>query len=352
MNHPEARPMDESLLRRTAIRIVKEPAGLYGMPEIRFDADFYCRKLEDPAFCYETEAEYVVYAEHTRLTDACLVRCEIPKDARWRARAILLEGRRLPFRETEDRIDFTFDIGGLAGRTRTLYTHTLINEPGLTLRVEQNDPGRVAGAYRGEPYPDAQIRAAQHYVFAAREVLRALHVPQYLAQTGLGYVLLLCFETCNELHSDYPPHWHLIFRWPNHCGSQAPHIYLDEAGRMTHALVSVDLIPHVRYDYRPGEWCRLVDMYGRELLRFRITEAGGMAFSRPDCPVYTLSPYGEDGVTVACEGETVCRIAVRNDEARGQLEIRGEAAMGAAWQEEITYDPLLGTVLTHTSTRN
>ena len=76
MNHPEARPMDESLLRRTAIRIVKEPAGLYGMPEIRFDADFYCRKLEDPAFCYETEAEYVVYAEHMRLTDACLVRCE------------------------------------------------------------------------------------------------------------------------------------------------------------------------------------------------------------------------------------------------------------------------------------
>ncbi len=121
---------------------------------------------------------------------------------------------------------------------------------------------------------------------------------------------------------------------------------------MTHALLSVDLIPHVRYDYQPGEWCRLVDMYGRELLRFRLTEAGGMAFSRPDCPVYTLSPYGEDGVTVTCEGETVCRIAVRNDEARGQLEIRGEAAMGAAWQEEITYDPLLGTVLTHTSTRN
>ena len=58
------RPIEESLLRKTAIRIVKDKPGLYGIPELCYSADFYCVPLTEPKYCYETEDEFVLYVEH------------------------------------------------------------------------------------------------------------------------------------------------------------------------------------------------------------------------------------------------------------------------------------------------
>ncbi len=342
------RPHEESLLRKTALRIVKSKPGIFGMPKIEFDADFYCRKLEDVKYYYETELEFVIYVEHLELVDACIVKAEILKDEQWEIRDILCEGRHILFEEVEGKYVFYFEISGLTGKTRTLYIHTLVKEPGLTLRIEQNDPGRCAGVYRNEEYPEKQICAAQHYAFAMREMLRLLQIPQYLSQSGLGYILLLGFETNNEEHGDYPPHWHMIHRWPTYCGSQAPHIYLDNHGRMTHNLMCIDRIPHVRHDYLPEDWCSFVDMYGREIMQCKVNQDGGMSVRRENHPIYTISPYTEKGIELFCEKDNIGVIQVRNDVKNGRLEVIRNSFDSNPLSEVILYDPLNGSILEHT----
>lgn len=346
-NHCE-RPGDETLLRKTAIRIVKDKAGFYGIPEIHFDADFYCVGMEEPAWRYETEDEFVFYVEHMCLKDACLVTASLEADPRWKPAAVLCEGRRLEIRQDGDKIQFPFEISGLTGKTRTLFVHTILREPGLTIRIEQNSEGRRAGVYRREAYPAVQIEAASHYIFAMREILKLLDVPQYLSQEGLGYILLLSFETCNELHGDWPPHWHFIFRWPDHCGSQAPHIYLDEQGRMIHNIMYIDMIPNVQYTYEPGVWCPFVDRYGRNLLRLRIEADGGMSVTREGRRVYTMSPYTPSGVTVTENGRLVGSVQVENDVRRGCMQVHWRNGNQGDWSETIDYDPLTGVMTKRT----
>ena len=53
------RPKDESLLRVTALRIVKDRQGFFGIPQVAYSADFYCKALTEPKYLYETEEEFV-----------------------------------------------------------------------------------------------------------------------------------------------------------------------------------------------------------------------------------------------------------------------------------------------------
>ncbi|MFR2700780.1 MAG: hypothetical protein ACLS98_11705 [Anaerobutyricum soehngenii] len=241
--------------RDTAIRLIKKEQNTTGMPSVEISADFPCRTVENPHFHYETSGEYVVYINHLILKDACLVSFKIEKKTE--VKAVLCEGKYIPFHEEGGYYHFIIEISGLNGPTRTLYAHSIIRENGITLRVEENDRGRCAGKYSVETYPEIQIEAAGHYTFAMKEILKQMGIPRYLHENQLGYLLLLGFETCNEIHTDYPPHWHMIFRWPNFCGSQAPHIYLDSEGRMTENKMYIDGISGVCRTYAPGEWCRL-----------------------------------------------------------------------------------------------
>ena len=341
------RPENESLLRKTALRIVKDRPGLYGLPEVSCSADFYCRLLAEAPYFYETEDEIVFYVEHLLLTDACIVTASFAADERWAPAAVLCEGRRLPFERQGDRFVFCFEISGLSGKTRTLYVHTLLREPGLTVRIEQNARGRRAGPYRSGEYPAAEIEAASHYIFAARRILQKLEVPRLLSREELGYILLLSFETCNEVHGDYPPHWHLILRWPEHCGSQAPHIYLDSQGRMTRNVMYIDGIPNVSYTYAPLEWCPFRDRYGRTVLSCRIEEDGGMSLTREGRPLYTVSPFGREGVTVRENGALIGLLQVKNETAAGRMEILWTDDAGRTETETVCYDPLTGAVVSH-----
>lgn len=339
------RPKDESLIRITALRIVKDKPGIFGMPQISYSADFYCVPLTEPKYFYETEDEIVVYIEHRLLADACLITASLEASENWAPAAILCEGKRLPWHQTGKTIRFTFEISGLTGKTRTLFVHTLIRQPGLTVRIEQNAEGRRAGQYRIEPYPSVQIDAASHYVFAARQVLEWLGIPEYLSREELGYLLLLSFETCNEVHGDWPPHWHFIFRWPDHCGSPAPHIYMDTAGRNTHNIMYIDKVPDVTYTYRPGQWCPFMDKYGRLLLRLRLEEDGGFSVERPEKGRLTVSAYTADCVSIR-EGDTLLgRIHVKNDTRSGRMLILWKGEGGIDRTEQICYDPLTGETL-------
>lgn len=338
------RPIEESLLRKAAIRIVKDKPGFYGIPELCYSADFYCVPLTEPKYCYETEDEFVLYVEHLILADACLITASFAADPSWTPTAILCEGRRLPWRQEDGTIRFTFEISGLTGKTRTLFVHTLLRQPGLTVRIEQNSEGRRAGRYRQDAYPAVQIAAASHYIFAVRRVLNALGVPEYLSREELGYILLLSFETCNEVHGDWPPHWHMILRWPDHCGSQAPHIYMDEQGRMTHNIMYIDMVPNVSYTYQPGQWCPYQDKYGRTVVACRIEADGGMSLRREERPVYTVSPYDGEGVTILEDGQCKGRLHVDNDTVQGLMQIVWTPENMSPETETVHYDPLTGVV--------
>ena len=181
--------------RDTAVRLIKKEHAITGVPEMEISADFPCAMVEDPRFHYETGGEYVVYIRHLILKDACLVSFQVEKKAE--IKAVLCEGKYIPFYEQDGYYFFEIEISGLKGPTRTLYAHSIIREDGLTLRVEENDKGRCAGKYSEEDYPEIQIEAASHYTFAMRELLKQMGVPAYLHENQLGYMLLLGFETCN-----------------------------------------------------------------------------------------------------------------------------------------------------------
>ena len=339
------RPENETLLRKTALRIVKDRSGFFDMPDLCCSADFYCKLLTSSQYFYETEDEYVFYVEHLLLTDACIVTVSFPADERWKPAAVLCEGRYLRLKRDGDLYVFNFEISGLSGQTRTLYVHTMMREPGITVRIEQNSSGRRTGAYRRGKYPEVEIKAASHYIFAVRRVLQKLDVPRFLSEEELGYVLLLSFETYNEVHGDYPPHWHLILRWPERCGSPAPHIYMDEHGRMIRNVMYIDMIPDVSYTYQPLEWCPYKDKFGRTVMSCRIEADGGMSLTRKDRPLYTLTPYSDNGVGVLEDGVSIGNLQVKNDTSRGNMEIFWTDDMGKTETEVICYDPLTGAVI-------
>ena len=339
-------PYQEEKYRNTALRFIKSVPGRFGMPEMKFEADFECRIAEAENLFYETDSEFVVYVRHFILKDACLITGHVSVDSRYEISKIIFEGKYLNFTKEKGEYQFQFEISGLTGPTRTLYAHTVLRENGLTVRVEENDIARCAGKYSKETYPELEIKAVHHYMFGMREILRQMGLPEYLHGKGLGYLLILGFETCNEIHTDYPPHWHLIFRWPYFCGSQAPHIYVDSQGRMTENVMYIDGISGVCRRYGSGEWCRFVDMYGGDVMAIRIEEDGGMSVVKPGSRICRLGPYEEGrGVAVYC-GETLLgRVEV--EEESGKIEVKWdqtEAFEKSSYVQKIAYDPLLGVV--------
>lgn len=335
-----------SMLRETALRIIKCEPGFYGVPEIHVDADFYMELVDDPHFCYETENEIIFYVRHTLLTDACLASCWFDTEGKFEVKAILCESTYWFFKSEDGVVRFNFEISGLSGPTRTLYVHTILREPGVTIRLEQNHPGRRAGIYRQEQYPETQIKAANHYMFAMAEILKQMGIPEYLNSNGLGYMLLLGFETNNEVHGDYPPHWHLIYRWPKHCGSQAPHLYLDENGAITHNVCSIDKIAGAKRNHQTNEWCKFVDCYGRDVCAITATEDGGMLVTKPNSDIYRMSHYSDNGVSIWRGEKQIGNVKIDNDADSGRYTVTWtfdhSDGLCSDYTRIIDYDPLTG----------
>lgn len=187
-------------------------------------------------------------------------------------------------------------------------------------------------------------------MFAMREMLYALDLPQYLNRNRLGYLLILGFETNNEIHTDYPPHWHLIYRWPNHAGSPAPHIYLAPDGKMTENACYVDCAHGTHRDYSAGEWCPFVDPYGHDVCAIRINADGGMSITKPMSSIYTMSAYTPDvGVTIYKDDTLIGTIRTENDTDQGIFSVTwnstGNLNFHGSYSETIEYNPLTGAIL-------
>src|SRR6478736_2596367 len=62
-------PYTKSHLRQTAIRLVKETPGIYGLPQITINADFPVDVKKGGLYEEESESEYYFYIEHEEISE-------------------------------------------------------------------------------------------------------------------------------------------------------------------------------------------------------------------------------------------------------------------------------------------
>ena len=160
--------------------------------------------------------------------------------------AVIVEKNRIPFTRDGGAIRFDLPVAPRA-RSSTVEVQTSLEWPGIVLRIEHAFPERRAGKYASGEFPEIQRAAALNLEFGLREAIRDLKLDRDVASRGLGKIHLMGFDTNNPLgHEDYPPHIHLILRWPNFAGSQAPHYYLSDDGRLLPDVsVTIDGMPHI-----------------------------------------------------------------------------------------------------------
>lgn len=337
-------PFSSQSYRTTIIRLIKQEGGMKGMPEISVDADFPCEVVQEDQVTYETETEWIIGIRHLLLTDACLATMRLSFPFAPQVGHVLVEGKELPFSIHDGIVSFLVEISALIGNSRTLYTHTLIREPGITLRIEQNRIERRAGRYREGTYPSLQIEAAHGYQFAMREIMHMTGLPRMLHEQHLGYILILGFETCNEIHGDWPPHWHFIYRWPTFCGSQAPHIYLGEKGEMTYNRVSIDGIHGISTMMETGKWFTFVTPYGKEVMAISIQSDGSLSFARPQDAVYTIGAFDVEtrGVSVFRDGELLGTVTTEDLPGRFVCHWKSRTLASCSYEDVIRYDEMTG----------
>lgn len=329
----------------SCIRLIKKTKGMFGLPEIIIDADFPCEVIQEDQYFYELETEYVVFLRHAKLNDACLATVTVTLRNDVKIQHVVSEKEYVPFIEKEQQISFEMEISRLIGATTTLSIHTLMRNPGQTLRLEHNQPSRNVGKYM-ENYPKLQIQAVMHYMFATREIITHSRLGEQIHEKKLGHLLVLGFETNNPLHTDFPPHWHLILRWPYRTGSQAPHIYVNEDGLNVNNRVSIDGIPKVTHTYQANEWCHLKDFYGRTKVGIRVDDTGGYSLKTDVNTCYSVSPYGNNLVNIYLNGQYLKSLQVIDDVATGQTLVKTMLVMDddeySLQEEIIKYDPLTG----------
>ena len=340
------RNSDKFTKRITAIRVIKETAGIIGLPCIRINADFYCELLAEKQYFYETDREFIFYLSHFTPLDACIASIDITLEHYMKIENVCCEGKLLDFIQDGKNIRFDAELSRLAGRSITLDTHSMIRKPGITLRMEQNEIGRRAGYY-AEKYPAIEITAAYHYMFAMYGILDEMKIPELLSESQTGYMLILGFETYNTVHEDYPPHWHLIYRWPLQCGSQAPHIYIGEDGKMIQLKVSIDCMPNIFQEIPIGSWFSFVDPYGNRILHIMVNPDGTLSCTADYITIYTIGAYSEnEGVIVSKDAAEYWKIKVSSDARHGEAEIFFSDARNGNIIEDLSFrfNPLNGEI--------
>ena len=236
------------------------------------------------------------------------------------------------------RISLTFD--NLPLKTSTLSVHSIIRREGQTMRIEHNQETRFVGLY--EDYPELQIKAVLHYMFACWEILNISEIASSVSEDKIGHFAILGFETNNALHPDFPPHWHLILRWPYRVGSQAPHIYVDADGKNIKNISSIDGIPGFKAEFKPEEWMNLVDMYGESRLAIKVDEDGGYSLKSNDI-IYKVSPFKNDKDEVYINNNPLFKLKLTDDSEKGVLIARYEY-ISKTNHLEIQYDKYTGKI--------
>ena len=262
-----------------------------------------------------------------------------------RLKAIVVEKNYIPFLLKDGVATFDLPVVPRA-RSSTVELQTSLSWPGITLRVEHADEARRAGKYATGRWPALERAAALNLEFGMREALTLLGIDRKLVAGSLGVIHLMGFDTNDPLgHEDYPPHIHLILRWPHFAGSQAPHFYINADGLLGKTTITVDGMPFIApSDVEPATAVPVVDFLGETVFENYITSEGWLALRGTDGQSCLLQPLEQakngfaDGVFVRC-GTGAKRIVRASDDAvHGEL----RASIGTSAEthdETYRYDP-------------
>jgi hypothetical protein len=244
-------------------------------------------------------------------------------------REVIVEKSRIHFVKTESGISFDLPVAPRA-RSSTVELQTSLEWPGIVVRIEHAFPERRAGKYASGTWPALERQAALNLEFGLREALRDLQLGRDVGDRGLGKIHLMGFDTNNPLgHEDYPPHIHLILRWPHFAGSQAPHFYITDKGLLSpDVIVTIDGMPHIAATHVPANaWLPAVDYLGAIAFETKVTASGGLILRRTESESCELNPWNAgpegfaSGTRVACSSGKEYRVRAVDDVSRGELRV-------------------------------
>jgi hypothetical protein len=336
------------------IRVVRQEAGTPAKPKIVLPSGYALHTQAN----YEVASpgEYYVFLKGPKGT-ARDVQISWPGV---KVRAVIHNDTLLPLRRDGEAVlcDVPVASSSLRAAWPTLEIHTPLDEESLPIRIEHNDPARRAGKYAEGPWVEGQTKAVLNFIIAARQVLRDWGLHRDIRRDKKGTLSLMGSETNNPLHGDWPSHWHLIYYWPlpdgrassEAPGSQVPHFYLDEKGRITSDNHFVFGRPAETRTVKPGEPIPYTDPDGKVRFVLCIRADGGLDLGPAVGEwTYSIVAGGDDGafagsVRVLRRGSPWIRVAVRDDTAAGVLMICVDPLDGAGppLTETHHYDPLTG----------
>lgn len=230
---------------------------------------------------------------------------------------------------------------------------TSLTSGAIHMHVFHNWEVRRAGKYREGAWPAAIIQAQLNYLFAAREMCRAMGFADSDKPGFNGDIRLYGFESnFPNGHVDHPPHFHIMLGWPGWTGTQAGHFLLDEKGKILENRLLADMGTRQESStYRAGEVCRMRDPDGKVGFELIIEEGGAgvimrRAAGQPEFRVGAAKgASGAVGVVDVSRRESaaqawtpLCSVRAEDDAAKGRMEIAVSGADGKKTVEVITYD--------------
>jgi len=235
---------------------------------------------------------------------------------------------------------------------------TGLAEGALRITVFHNVEGVQHGLYRDRPYPAAEVRAQNNWLFAARELFRKAGLADTNATEG-AFVQLFGFESnFPNGHVDAPPHFHVMLMWNGWKENNVGHYHLDGKGLIkdNDFLVCGNVPGYPRAGYfqqKLGETTCYNAPYGKTLFTLEMLRDGtGLVFRRPGVsgeyqlgsadPVSSVVvSFREDAVHpwrgLAC-------VSAADDSVAGVLTVT-TVADGRSVTETIRYNPDTGVLL-------
>ena len=237
---------------------------------------------------------------------------------------------------------------------------TSLTEGAIHMHIFHNWEVRRAGLYRGGAWPADSIQAQLNYLFAAREMCRAMGYANTSDPGFKGDIRLYGFESnFPNGHVDHPPHFHIMLGWPGWTGTQAGHFLLAGKGRILENRLIADMGGHQENaTFRPGEVCRMRDPDGKIGFELIVeTDGNGVIMRRAEGqPEFRIrAGKSEEGAVGGVEVERrepnaqiwtgLCAVRADDDAAKGLLRISVTDANGQKKSEQILYDIDTGALL-------
>ena len=334
------------------IKVLKRvPAPITGAATIDPPANCSCEVLHGPIYEGENAREAFFYLR-VPLTSPALKGVHINL-GQLDPRAIIVEKNSIPFQRTGNVITFDMPIRPTT-RSLTVELQTNLAWPGVIVRIEHAFPDRAAGMYAPPaPWPAVQRQATLNLEFALREAIRTLGLDRLVATRKLGIIHLMGFDTNDPVgHEDYPPHVHIILRWPHFAGSQAPHLYLTPAGLFDRASVTIDGLSYLLNATMPegipmpnGKPFPTVDYLGESLYSLTLNDDHTLTLATI-ADTCTLTPQPgpnpgyASGVIVRCTGAQPRLVSATDNVDKGELSV----TLDGKPSELYHYDPDTGTL--------